>query len=140
MNNKSTMSCLFDSLATFVPNTSSPELRSRIIAFLRSDPNMIGDDITFQAIMEWDDDENAEQYLERMQSQDQWGGGIEIRAFCKMYRCRVNVHIPSIGRVVEFFPQDEDDSSGPLFHILWTGNHFVALRSMEARTIPDTRS
>lgn len=122
------MSCLFDSLSTFVPGLSGSDLRQKIVEYLKTNPLMI-DEISFESMMKWEgsDNESAEDYLEKMGRSDEWGGGIEIRAFCQLYNCRVDVHIPLIGRMVEFYPDVENNETKNKCSILWTGNHFVPL-------------
>lgn len=121
------MSCLFDSLSTFVPGLSGSDLRRRIVEYLKTNPLLI-DEVSFESMMKWEDG-SAGEYLERMSRSDEWGGGIEIRAFCKLFRRRVDVHIPSIGRMIEFYPDTNDDTRNALpdCSILWTGNHFVPI-------------
>ena len=114
------MSCLFDSLSRFIPNTTSSGLRQKIVEFLNTDPILV-DNVRFSSMMEWDS-ETAQDYIRRMKNENEWGGGVEIRAFCKLYNCRVIVHIAHTNRVVEFLGDDEQNLA--THHILWTGNHF----------------
>lgn len=120
------MSCLFDSLSKFVVNMSGGRLRQIIVEYLKTNP-LIMDDISFSSMMSWENDEqdSSETYLARMSKDDTWGGAIEIKAFCKLYRCRVDVHIPTIGKIVSFFPDENENNT--VCNIMWTGNHFEAL-------------
>lgn len=120
------MSCLFDSLSHFV-NQSSTDLRHNIVSYLQTNPKLMND-VTFNEIMSW---ENANQndYLNAMNQTQTWGGAIEIKAFVNMFRVNVVVHIPAIQKMVEFVYDDVQKQSFPFIHILWTGNHFVPLRS-----------
>lgn len=127
------MSCLFDSLSAYTPGLSGCDLRHKIVEYLKTNPVMI-DEISFESMMKWEgsDHENPEDYLDKMSQSDEWGGGIEIRAFCKLFNCRVDVHIPFIGRIIEFFPdnsvsQPEMCVSYKVCNILWTGDHYVAI-------------
>ena len=117
------MSCLFDSLSSFIQYTDGSRLRQQIVDFLKTDPIMM-DDVRFSCLMEWDNGD-AEHYLQKMIHHDQWGGAIEIRAFCKLYKCRVVVHIAENKRIVEF--ETDEIMNPPSYHILWTGNHFIPL-------------
>jgi hypothetical protein len=111
------------------------DLRKIIIDYLKTNPTLM-DGVSFESMMTWemeDENETADAYLDRMSRTDQWGGGIEIRAFCRIYKCQVDVHIPMIGKLVHFYPYDFDEndcksvSNLPRCNIIWTGNHFEPL-------------
>lgn len=126
------MSCLFDSLSAFVIETSGSELRQVIVNYLRTNPKLI-DEISFDDMMQWEEIEedvnSSEEYIKWMSNDNTWGGGIEIRAFCRLYNCRVDVHNPLLGKIIHFYPSDctETVVDHALCAILWTGNHFVPI-------------
>lgn len=115
------MSCLFDSLSKFTTHSSS-DLRGHIVSYLKTNPKLM-DDTTFEEMMKWEDTDSGT-YITDMSSQNTWGGAVEIKAFVNMFEVNVNVHIPSIQKIVEFCYQDNHDKC---INILWTGNHFTPL-------------
>jgi hypothetical protein len=118
------MSCLFDSLSHFVDNMNSQQMRHLIVNYLSTNPTLM-DGILFNQILEWDQ-QNSQDYLLNMNNNNTWGGAIEIKAFVNLFKINVHVHIPMVRRMVEFLYNE--DSTNPIIHILWTGNHFIPLQ------------
>lgn len=112
------MSCLFDALAKFVPETSFL-LRQRICNQIASDP---------RAAHLWIRTglgEKVNEYVTRMRSMATWGGGMEIQTFAQLYKFRVYVRVLRTGRDIEFVPFDGIYFSKA--HLSWNGSHYEAL-------------
>ena len=113
------MSCLFDSLSTFVPD-SSAEIREKVCKYLRESKPLI-EGIDTQLLAD-------EAYVRRMQMSSTWGGGIEIRAFANLYHRKV-VLTSTRG-------QDRDTTKPIIFDcdgistgacfLSWSGTHYIA--------------
>ena len=112
------MSCLFKALSNFTADNSE-ELRSKICDFLEQNPILFAD-IRVNDIVKWEKDSN---YIMNMRDSETWGGAIEIKSFCEIYKIQVNVHIIMNNRIVNFIPLD-----GPMsiINITWNGNHFTS--------------
>jgi hypothetical protein len=111
------MSCLFDALAKFVPETSFL-LRQRICNQIASDP---------RAAHLWIRTglgEKVNEYVTRMRYKDTWGGGMEIQTFAQLYKFRVYVRVLGTGRDIEFVPFDGIYFSKA--HLTWNGSHYEA--------------
>jgi hypothetical protein len=57
-----------------------------------------------------------------MGSDTAWGGAIEIKAFCDLFKVRVIVHVLSTGQTIEFVPST--GTTPVAFNISWNGSHF----------------
>jgi hypothetical protein len=117
---KREMSCLFDSLSSFVDIPSST-LRQVVVEFLRSNPCLI-DNVPFRDMMSWDA-VPYDRYLDHMTLPSTWGGAIEIQAFAQLFHARVEVRVNNGAQVIEFFPQKT--SVERTVSLMWTGNHFA---------------
>jgi hypothetical protein len=116
------MSCLFDSLSKFT-NFSSNDLRQHIVSYLQTNPKLMGDDTTFNEMMNWEEiDSNS--YINDMSNPHTWGGAIEIKAFTDIFQVNVNVHVPMFQKIIEFKHEPNNDK---YVNILWTGNHYIPL-------------
>ena len=76
------MSCLFDSLATFVSD-SSPEIRQRVCDYIEANKPLM-DGIDTNALFD-------AAYTTNMRNRGTWGGATEIRAACMIYNLSVVV-------------------------------------------------
>jgi len=120
------MSCLFQSLSSFVSHQDFIKLRQDICDFLQTNPKLVGGEIDLKTIAELDDT-NIEKYVSHMRSNSTWGGAIEIRAFCEMYD--VNVIVKNIRNAatneeetyIEFLCSNNKDR---WVVISWNGGHF----------------
>lgn len=121
------MSCLFDSLSHFVQNINASELRKMIVDYLAKDP-LIFDDLKEKGhlsdILQFENNQSVSlpQYIHHMSNSNAWGGAIEIRAFCEMFKARVMIKVYSDGKFIEFIP----DTCAPTatFNLGYTGNHY----------------
>ena len=120
------MSCLFQSLSSFVSHQDFVKLRQDICDFLQTNPKLVGGEIDLKKITELDDT-TIENYVGHMRSNSTWGGAIEIRAFCEMYD--VNVVVKNIRNAA----QNEEETyieflcsnnKNRWVVISWNGGHF----------------
>ena len=113
------MSCLFDSLSSFLTDINSTQLRHLVTQYLSTDPSFFQEDSQKLSDVLGVDDVQLGDYVANMANSHTWGGAIEIRAFCEMFQTRVLVEIH--GRRIEFLPKEE-----PRFtiHLHYTGNHY----------------
>jgi len=110
------MSCLFNSLSSFLSKTAL-ELRMDICNRLEKNP-VILDNLTVDKILE---NKTLNEYVHDMRNVETWGGALEIKLFCDIYHTQVNVYIPS-GNIIPFYPQKLPIA---IINITWTGNHFT---------------
>jgi hypothetical protein len=83
------MSCLFNSLSKFI-DVSPIELRKNIVHYLSQNP-ILHDDNKASELTLWTDDLPLSEYIKKMSHPDTWGGAIEIKAFCNLYKVTVVV-------------------------------------------------
>lgn len=114
------MSCLFNSLSYFLKNVNSSQLRQLICTYLKTNPNIL-DDIPASDITTWENSTNLEDYIKKMSLNSTWGGAIEIKCFCELFK--VDVKVKHKNRIISFTPNDPDVSKGTVT-ILYTGNHY----------------
>lgn len=120
------MSCLFQSLSSFVSHQDYSKLRQDICDFLEKNPKILGD-LDLKSII---DTENItlENYIRHMRNNATWGGAIEIRAFCEMYG--VNVLVKNIRNNVidKGSPKDIEFLTSQDVNkwviISWNGGHY----------------
>lgn len=112
------MSCLFDSLSTYV-DINSHELRQSICYYLDTNPIFM-DDLNAETIIEYETNTPLKNYVANMRQDHTLGGAIEIRAFINIFK--INILVKSIpnNREIEFLI----DPNAQWKCILWTGNHF----------------
>ena len=120
------MSCLFQSLSSYVSHQDYSKLRQDICDFLETNPNIL-DDMPLDKVVELDNI-SINDYIKHMRNNATWGGAIEIKSFCEMYQ--VNVIVINIRNN----SQDKDSSKEIKFTsskpsnrwvgITWSGGHF----------------
>lgn len=113
------MSCLFDSLSTFLTDINSSQLRHIITHFLSQDPSFFEEESGKLSDILSIDNVRLEEYVNAMSNPNTWGGAIEIRAFSEIYKVRVLVQIHD--RIIEFLPKHEYNFT---IRIHYTGNHY----------------
>ena len=116
------MSCLFDSLAPAI-GISSDLLRKNIASYLKTDPKLL-DDICTKEIVAWTENKNLDEYVDRMMKSDTWGGAIEIKAFCELFRIDVTIHVQYTGKQ---FTIKASKPASKNIHIRYTGTHFTSM-------------
>lgn len=114
------MSCLFDSLSKFV-NILSQDLRKQICDYLRNNPSIL-DDIKVSEVIKWESGMDIHNYINKMEQYSTWGGGIEIKCFCEIYKIGVNVLYN--GKKIEFIPSSGNHTT--IINLNYTGNHYYS--------------
>lgn len=123
------MSCLFDSLAHYIDNVSSQELRFMITEYLEKDPVFFDELDNYgrlSSLLQYEDARfSLPAYVKNMKEESTWGGAIEIRAFCELFQVRVIVRVYSNKKSIEFVPQSQNPHH--TVEIGYTGNHYVPI-------------
>ena len=122
------MSCLFESLSYFVPETDAQLLREVICDYLETDP-VLYDDVKVSYLL--DDNEtpsDLSEYVKEMRNPETWGSALEIECFCRLYKVCVEV----VGAVKKqrFGAEYQNLSS---FKILWDGGHYEPILRTQRR-------
>lgn len=116
------MSCLFNSLSYFIPQ-SSFDIRQKICDYLlENKPIIDGLDTAFVLSME------QPNYIQHMRSTSTWGGGIEIQCACNLWDLRILVRNDrdSEHAFIEFIPLSGNFSQ--TIRMYWTGGHYEPIR------------
>lgn len=116
------MSCLFDSLAPAVGIDSSL-LRQTIAEYLKTDPKLL-DDITAKDIISWTESKSLHEYADSISRPHVWGGGLEIKAFCELFRMNVIVHVLYTNKKFAVYCSG---CANKQVNISYTGDHFEPL-------------
>lgn len=127
------MSCLFDSLASFIENMDALQLRLLLTNYLANDPIFFHELQSAGRLSQWLQFENAnttslQSYVHMMSQPSTWGGAIEIRAFCDVFNARVLVLVYETKKTIEFVPWQQNDATVTLM-IGYTGNHFEPINT-----------
>lgn len=116
------MSCLFRSLSYFITNVGTDELRYIITDYISKDPILIPPSTRLSTILAIDKI-SLEKYKNEMKKSSTWGGAIEIKAFCELFRIKVFVHVLRENRYIEFIPSKWNNESREI-KISWNGYHY----------------
>lgn len=121
------MSCLFDSLSKNLDTHTSSTLREIICDYLDTNPFLI-DNITAEKIIYYESKLTLEEYIRKMRCSSTWGGGIEIKSFCNIFKINVNViNIRDSFKIIEFL--SNESCIKYLIEISWSGNHYEYMSS-----------
>ena len=113
------MSCLFNSLSYYTPNTNHQTLRNTIIDYIASNPEFeIG---TAEYAIYHDSGKSLAEYVNYMRNSSSWGGAIEIMAYAKVFKTNVIVRVINTGMKIEFVG---DLTTKECIKLRWTGNHY----------------
>ena len=111
------MSCLFNSLSRFIPE-SSFDIRQKICNYLEANHKII-DGIETKDVLTME----STNYIQHMRKTSTWGGAIEIQAACNIWNMSINVHnIRSEGGKINFVPITSE--SLKTINITWNGGHY----------------
>jgi hypothetical protein len=126
------MSCLFNSLSHFIPQTDPQAIRQRICDYLQANSPII-DGMDTHEVLQLDSTNSSdpEQYIGAMRSPSTWGGAIEIQAACNIWSVRIIVHDirSSKGQTpIEFLPISNTPPSDTPFELEWSGGHYEPKR------------
>lgn len=118
------MSCLFNSLSHFIPQTDPQAIRARICDYLQANSPII-DGMATHDVLLLDSGLLPEQYIGAMRASTTWGGAIEIQAACNLWNARIVVHDvrPGHGQTIEFLPVAAL-TSDKTFGLEWSGGHY----------------
>ena len=118
-----TMSCLFDSLSSFI-DIDSFTLRNKICDYLENN-GPIMENLDTKFLIELDGDN----YINKMRRNHEWGSAYEIAAMCNMYNAKIIVNVLRTGKQIEFLSINNDYNK--VFYISWTGNHYEPISSLK---------
>ena len=118
------MSCLFNSLSYFIPESSN-NIRQKICDYISQNKPLIKG-IETKDIIKYEE----KNYIEKMRNTNTWGGAIEIQAACNIWKCKINVRNKR-GRKnqhsnIEFIPTSTIIAN--TFELEWTGGHYEPVR------------
>ena len=128
------MSCLFNSLSHFIPQTDPQTIRQRICDYLQANSPII-DGMDTHEVLQLDSPNSSEpdQYIGAMRIPSTWGGAIEIQAACNIWSVRIIVHdIRGGGQgqghtLIEFLPV-ATVAIDKTFELEWSGGHYEPKR------------
>lgn len=115
------MSCLFNSLSRFV-GIDSTQLRLNIVEYLKTNPKLM-DDASVSDVLEWSGEKSLMDYVDEMSKTHVWGGAIEIKGFCDLYKMNVNVHVTYTNQKFIVTTPNAIKTC----HISYNGGHFEPL-------------
>jgi hypothetical protein len=125
------MSCLFNSLSHFIPQTDPQAIRARICDYLQANSPII-DGMATHDVLQLDSGSPPDQYIGAMRSPRTWGGAIEIQAACAIWNARIVVRDIRSGQkqTIEFLPVANDATNAPdkTFTLEWSGGHYEPVR------------
>lgn len=115
------MSCLFNSLSHFF-KIDNYKIRQIICNYLESNPQII-DGLDTHFILSLDNI-SPQHYIQRMRMNETWGGGIEIKAACNIWKVTILVYTirDPQKKFIEFIPNDGE--SRGVIKLSWSGSHF----------------
>lgn len=116
------MSCLFNSLSYFIPETSY-NIRQKICDYLEENKPII-DGLETSFILNL---ENAN-YISDMRNTSTWGGAIEIQVASSIWNLRIIVkNYRNRGeKDIEFIPLSQNYEK--TIDVYWTGGHYEPIR------------
>lgn len=129
------MSCLFNSLSHFIPQTDPQAIRARICDYLQANSPII-DGMATHDVLQLDSLNTSDQYIGAMRTLTTWGGAIEIQAACAIWNARIVVRDIRKGngqcqkQTIEFLPVSTNAINAPdkTFTLEWSGGHYEPVR------------
>jgi len=119
------MSCLFNSLSHFIPQTDPQAIRQRICDYLQANSPII-DGMTTHDVLQLDSGSSPDHYIGAMRALTTWGGAIEIQAACNIWNARIVVHdvqrAAQEKKTIEFLPVSSNATN--TFDLEWSGGHY----------------
>ena len=127
------MSCLFNSLSYFIPQTDPQAIRHRICDYLQANSPII-DGMSTHDVLQLDSLNTYDQYIGAMRALTTWGGAIEIQAACNIWNARIIVHdirrAAQEQKSIEFLPVSTV-AADKTFELEWSGGHYEPKRQMQ---------
>ena len=118
------MSCLYRALSRFHNNINTDQLRQLLCNYLQSNPTLGGMKASDSILHE--KNISLQQYVNQMRNNSEWGGAIEIKAYCDIFSRNVSVKSLPNNKNIEFLSEKK---SNILDKIYWTGGHYEAIGS-----------
>jgi hypothetical protein len=98
-------------------------LRQLICDYMSTNPSLM-DDLSLKDMLSWEGVQ-PDHYISDMRRSSTWGGAIEIKAFCEIFKFVVEVKVRSTQKSIMFYPSAPPPTSLPtLVRIEWQGCHF----------------
>lgn len=117
------MSCLFDSLSNFYSEFSSSDIRNIIVNYIETNPKL--NDIPISQVIRWEKGMDLKQYVNYMSHSNTWGGAIEIKVFCDIFKTNVIVKSLVNNRNIEFI----SNKKTKVWNVVsWNGGHYTPIR------------
>lgn len=117
------MSCLFDSLSYFHHNINSHQMRYIIVNYLSNNPKLGG--LLTSDLVKLEKNITLNHYLRLMSNSNQWGGAIEIKAYCNIFKINVKVQSLPNNKIIDFI---SNYNTTKYISIKWNGVHYVPCR------------
>ena len=120
------MSCLFNSLSYFIQEDSF-KIRQMICDYLQENKPIM-DGIETHEILAFENNDDANSYIESMRLASTLGGAIEIQAACNIWNLQINVsnYRDTNGKIIEILPLK--GNSEKTIHIYWNGGHYEPIK------------
>lgn len=141
--------CLFHSLAhglsvLGLEREEGLSVRNRIADFIGRNPDHCIAGTELKHWVEWDSNQTVQEYARTLAGGYLWGGAIEMRVFCHIWRVDLGVYQVSSGRELKRISDfaAEQKPRGTVLIIYSNGNHYDALvqaRGTEATGDPHER-
>ena len=119
------MSCLYDSFSHLQPDFSSRDLRDIICHYLKKNPTING--MSAKEYIHWEKGIPLQQYIKIMRRQSSWGGGIEIKCYCDIFKRNVLVQSQPNHKRIEFLSKRKT-KVWDIIH--WNGYHYTPIRTI----------
>lgn len=119
------MSCLYRALSHFHNGIATEQMRHMLCDYLSKNPIIGGE--RANNIVKWETKKNLSQYVALMRNQSQWGGAIEIKAYCDLFNKNVKVKSFPNNREIEFL---SSNNTNDWVYITWNGYHYEPFRSL----------
>jgi hypothetical protein len=119
------MSCLFISLSHFIREFNPNEMRIIISNYLAKNPILNG--LPADKTILYEKGMSLNQYLNHMRNTQSWGGALEIKIYCDVFKRNVIVHSQPNNKKIEFISKKKNK----IWDILkWDGGHYIPIRTI----------
>ncbi len=111
---------------------TSLTIRNKICDYLLTNP-ILFDEIDAKTVIEWESNTDLNSYVNRMRSTSTWGGATEIKCFCEIYKCDVEVfNIRNHGNITLLtksisFQTSQQQENTKIARVSWNGGHYEPL-------------
>ncbi len=129
------MSCLYRALSYFHDGIATEQMRNYLCNYLSSNPQLGGE--SADKVIPWETRKSLAEYVRMMRSHHQWGGAIEIKAYCDLFNTNVKVISYPNQREIEFISSKPNITNWNT--ISWNGVHYEPVRSNNNQMINATK-